>query len=84
MGLTILFETVNERNEKSMEWAYYTKSFIKLERLGVIQMDYVSTIGTINSLNIDRFHITLFGELLLNIYNLRNVFDFLKLINLNN
>ena len=32
----------------------------------LIQLDYNSTLGTINSLNIDRFHITLFGEQLLN------------------
>ena len=62
MGLTILFETVNERNEKVWN-GHIIPNHHKIERLGVIQMDCFYY-GTINSLNIDRFHITV-GELLL-------------------
>lgn len=65
MGYMILDKGINENGEKTMSWAYYVRSFIKLDRLGVLQLDYYSTLGTVNSLNIERFHITLFGEKLL-------------------
>lgn len=65
MGYMILEKGINEKGEETMNWAYYARSFIKLDRLGIIQLDYIDTLGTINSLNIDRFHITLFGEKLL-------------------
>ena len=66
MGYMILMNGVLESGKETMIWAYYVRSFIKLDRLGIIQLDSNSTLGTINSLNIDRFHITLFGEQLLN------------------
>ena len=65
LGFTLLYETINENGERSMHWAYWARSFLKLERLGIIQLDQINTVGTINSLNIDRFHITLFGLKLL-------------------
>ena len=65
LGFTLLYETTNENGERSMHWAYWARSFLKLERLGIIQLDQINTVGTINSLNIDRFHITLFGLKLL-------------------
>lgn len=65
MGYMILMNGVLENGQETMIWAYYVRSFVKLDRLGIIQLDYNSTLGTINSLNIDRFHITLFGEQLL-------------------
>ncbi len=65
MGYMLLDEGINKNGEKAMDGAYFARSFIKLERLGVLQLDYFNTLGTINSLNIDRFHITLFGEKLL-------------------
>lgn len=65
LGFTLLYEAINENGERSMHWAYWARSFLKLERLGIIQLDQINTIGTINSLNIDRFHITLFGLKLL-------------------
>ena len=65
MGYMILAKGINEEKQLTMDWAYYVRSFIKLDRLGILQLDYYTTVGTINSLNIDRFHITLFGEQLL-------------------
>lgn len=65
MGYMILDKGINENGEKTMNWAFYVRSFIKLDRLGVLQLDYYSTLGTVNSLNIERFHVTLFGEKLL-------------------
>ncbi len=65
MGLALLYEGTNEDNGACTDWAYLVKSFLKLEKLGIIQMDYINTPGTISSLNVERFHITLFGEKLL-------------------
>ena len=65
MGLALLYEGTNEDNGAGTNWAYLVKSFLKLEKLGIIQMDYINTPGTISSLNVERFHITLFGEKLL-------------------
>ena len=61
MGYMILEKGTNEKGERTMNWAHYARSFIKLDRLGIIQLEYLNTIGTLNSMNIDRFHITLFG-----------------------
>ena len=38
---------------------------MKLNDLGVLQVDYLVTVGTANNLNIDRFHITLLGKRIL-------------------
>lgn len=67
----LLYKTVNDNKEESMEWAYIARSFLKLEKLGIIQMEYINTFGTINSLNIDRFHINLFGYELLNYISIK-------------
>ena len=77
MGYMILDKGINENGEKTMNWAYYVRSFIKLDRLGVLQLDYHSTLGTVNALNIERFHITLFGEKLLEYIPLKrkNTYD---------
>lgn len=65
LSLILLYKTTNPMGEKSMKWAFIARAFLKLEKLGIIQMEYLSTLGTINSLNIDRFHINLFGQELL-------------------
>lgn len=65
MGFILLGETMDEEGNKSKEWAYIGKSFIKLQNLGILELDYINTTGNINSLNVERFHITLFGNELL-------------------
>ena len=72
MGYMILDKGINENGEKTMNWAYYVRSFIKLDRLGVLQLDYHSTLGTVNALNI-----ALFGEKLLEYIPLKrkNTYD---------
>lgn len=65
MGFILLGETMDEECNKSKEWAYLGKSFIKLQNLGILELDYINTTGNINSLNVERFHITLFGNELL-------------------
>lgn len=62
MGLILLFKTKNENGMESDEWARIGRSFLKLQNLGVLELECINTVGTINVLNIDRFHITLFGR----------------------
>lgn len=40
-------------------------SLIKMQRLGIIMTEFITTLGTVNPSNINRFHITGFGHLLL-------------------
>lgn len=65
MGFILLGQTTDEEGNETKEWAYIGKSFIKLQNLGILELDYINTIGNINSLNVERFHITLFGDELL-------------------
>lgn len=76
MGYMILDKGINENGETTMGWAYYVRSFIKLDRLGVLQLDYYSTLGAVNSLNVERFHLTLFGEKLLKYIPLKIKIDY--------
>lgn len=62
MGLILLFKTKNENGIESDAWARIGRSFLKLQNLGVLELECINTVGTINVLNIDRFHITLFGR----------------------
>ncbi len=59
---TMLFESYNNNDEKTYsKWNYYGKSFIKLERCGILRMDYRTFLGTMNSMDISRFHLTTLG-----------------------
>lgn len=62
----LLKEFVVESNDgKKYEWMYIARSFLKLQKLGIIEIDYNTTLETINNLNINRFHITVFGAKLM-------------------
>ena len=52
MGFVLLGQTTDEEGNKSKEWAYIGKSFIKLQNLGILELDYINTTGNINSLNV--------------------------------
>lgn len=65
MGYILLEEGMNDEGVMVKDWAYIVKSFIKLQNLGLLELDYINTVGNINSLNIERFHITIFGRELL-------------------
>lgn len=52
-------------NEGIIDFAYIAKSIIKLQNLGVLQCDFIPTAGTSSLNHIDRFHITFFGQRLL-------------------
>ena len=73
MGQMLLSEGIDENENFTMQWAFLARAFIKLERLGLIQMDIQNTLGTINFLNVDRFHITLFGHNLLYYVDLNDI-----------
>ena len=56
---------VNEEGEELGEFtdfSYIARSIVKLQSLGVIECDIIMTLGTTSINNIDRFHITLFGQ----------------------
>lgn len=65
MGIALIYKAKEDDGSETMNWAYIVRSFVKLNNLGVIVSDYTTTVGTTSNLNIDRFHITLFGELIL-------------------
>jgi len=59
---------INEEGEhlgEVMDYAYVARSIMKLQSLGVLQCDIIMTLGTTSLNNIDRFHITFFGQKLL-------------------
>lgn len=47
------------------DWAFLIRALLKMQSKGVVQLEFVSSSGTISQNNIDRFHITLFGQNLL-------------------
>jgi len=55
-----------ESGTEVYDWAYIVRSLLKFQREGVVQLEFVSTLGVISQNNIDRFHITIFGQNLLN------------------
>ncbi len=56
---------VNDKNERVYDWAYLARSVVKLQGLGILQIDYRTMLGTNSLYNIDRFHLTLFGQKLI-------------------
>lgn len=52
-------------NEEIIDFAYLARSIIKLQNLSVLQCDFITTLGTTSTNHIDRFHITFFGQKLL-------------------
>ena len=54
-----------ESDSEIIEFAFLAKSVIKMQSLSVLQCDFKSTLGTMSINDIDRFHITFFGQRLL-------------------
>lgn len=52
--------TKNEN--KTLDVLYFGKSIIKLQNMGLLQTDFVVTMGTASVNNIDRIHVTLLGQ----------------------
>ncbi len=52
--------TIN--GEKTLNILYFAKSTIKLQNIGLLQTDFIITMGTSAINNIDRIHITLLGQ----------------------
>lgn len=59
--------------EDITEFAYIARSIVKLQNLGVLQCDFITTLGTISPNNIERFHITFFGQKLLEYISLEEM-----------
>lgn len=53
---------VKEKHEPMQKYAYIARSIIKLQNLGVFEIDTYSTLGNSGNWNIDRFHISVFGS----------------------
>ncbi len=56
------------RNEEGFEvydWAFIIRALLKMQSRGVVQLEFISSSGIISQNNIDQFHITLFGQKLL-------------------
>lgn len=51
--------------DEIIDFAYIARSIIKLQNLGVLQCDSIPTMGTTSLNHIERFHITFFGQKLL-------------------
>lgn len=47
------------------DWAFLIRALLKMQSKGVVQLEFEATTGIISQNNIDRFHLTLFGQNLL-------------------
>lgn len=65
MGLILNQPGKNESGEEVYDWTYLIRSMLKFQGNGVVQLEFVSSLGAVSQNNIDRFHITLFGQKLL-------------------
>lgn len=66
MGQLLNRQCIAQTNEGeeifTIEPAFIARSIIKLQSLGVLQYDFITTLGNTSPNNIDRFHITFFGQ----------------------
>lgn len=62
-----------ERGENTISYSYIARSIIKLQSLGVLQCDFITTLGTSSINHIDRFHITFFGQKLLEYIEIEHI-----------
>ena len=63
---TMLFASYTNKDKlKYSNWNFYGKAFIKLEMYGILRLDYYNYLGTINNMEISRFHLTILGSELL-------------------
>lgn len=72
MGLILNQPGKNENGEEVYNWTYLIRSMLKFQSNGVVQLEFVSSLGTISQNNINRFHITLFGQKLLEYIEIDN------------
>ena len=55
----------NEDGFEVYDWAFLIRALLKMQSKGVVQLEFISSNGIISQNNIDRFHVTLFGQNLL-------------------
>jgi len=59
-------EAYDNEQTQLFDYSYIGRSIIKLQSLGVIQTDFTTTLGTSSYNNIDRIHITIVGQEIIN------------------
>ena len=62
LGTMLMMYGYDEQHNRIDYWVYIVKSFLKLQSMGLLELDFIDTIGNSNMLNIDRFHVTLVGQ----------------------
>ena len=65
LGTLLMMKGKDENNNDNDDLAYIAKSILKLQGAGLLELDFIDTIGNSNMLNIDRFHVTLIGQKIL-------------------
>ena len=65
----MLNQVPTDSEENKMQWGYMMRSLLKLETLGILELEYIPTVGTVNKNNVDRIHVTIFGQELLKYFN---------------
>lgn len=61
----LIAKTETGEEVQTIEPAFIARSLIKLQSLGALQFDFITTAGNTSPNFIDRFHITFFGQSLL-------------------
>lgn len=55
----------NDDGFEVYDWAFLIRALLKMQSRGVVQLEFISSSGIISQNNIDRFHVTLFDQRLL-------------------
>lgn len=62
MGRMLNQVGIKENGEEDLTWTYLVRSLLKMQGLGILQTEYIATMGTISPNSVERIHITLFGQ----------------------
>lgn len=65
MSLMLNAQLETDKKEKVYDWAYISRAMVKMQNLGILQLDFISSLGTVSQFNINRLHVTIFGQKLL-------------------
>lgn len=62
LDILINSKIIDSAGNKSTDLATEARAFLKLQSIGVLTLDIVSTVGSLSLINIDKIHITEFGK----------------------
>ena len=65
MSFMLNEQLMADKKELVYDWAYISRAMIKMQNLGILQLDFISTLGTVSQFNINRLHVTVFGQQLI-------------------